>query len=470
MKLVVAALICLVSASLWSFGTSLELRRPAIVTAQPQRASAALPQDRGIRATRADEPLLPVAVAADERAPLEEDLEQAEAEDDELIAVRGTVLGERDEVVPGAWVEVVPRSGDDPTPHEAAVGEDGTFEAHVPIGTYEVVARAPGFVPDSADSIGASGVEASIDGIALTLRQGLTVRGKVFEGRDLVDGVDVRLEGGGYRLSATATGGEFEFTGLPPGAYRVAAHLPGVGGDSREVQAGETTTLTLATRALGGVVVDSSGRPAAFAQVLVRAKALFTDAADADPFGPFDHPAGHPTESVAPCSYGGCESYVTDERGAFEAQVPQGAALTVGALSEEGELGVLDEISPTARSAFIRLQKPTFTRIRVMPEAPAEGGEEEEPSLPYAIYVGGEGFFGDAEDEVPVGEDGVVTVQSFAGMPLEIERPWGGRFEPIDPLPPEVRIVDPRDDVEDLPHNRVDILGSTDTDNYHRAW
>lgn len=202
------------------------------------------------------------------------------------LAIAGTVADLEGAPIRGARVEIVPGSDVDAALFAAdRVWTDAagrfSFDA-LPPGTYGLTVFAPGYAPELRE-IAAGGQE-----VAFRLEAGKTIEGRVL----LPDGtpapgivVTARGADGGTARAVSGPGGEFRFTELHSGDFRIDAAPERPGGPDGVVSGPDVRETTMVGvpagardveirlkpgLAIAGVVVTAEGTPVAGATVIAR--------------------------------------------------------------------------------------------------------------------------------------------------------------------------------------------------------
>ncbi|HLU38937.1 MAG TPA: carboxypeptidase-like regulatory domain-containing protein, partial [Planctomycetota bacterium] len=169
-----------------------------------------------------------------------------------------------------------PRAGDDPLLRRAWLVADaaGIARADLPPGAYDVVADRGG------DTVVAAVGDAPATRVALTLPEGITLRGRVHDAGRALAGVHVWLSFDGRPdegrcITQTAADGSFALEGIAPGRWfsvfaegyvpRPIAAVEGRAGEAREVDVDLRDLAS--TMRVRGYVVDDAGRPVAGARI-----------------------------------------------------------------------------------------------------------------------------------------------------------------------------------------------------------
>lgn len=312
--------------------------------------------------------------------------------------------------------------------------ENGGFEEYVAPGEYKLIARAAGHQTVAVEGIIVNARE-EVRGIVLELEEGYEIAGVVKADEPISEGVEVVLEGEGYRQTRYADAdGAFAFDSLPKGNFKISAFDPVAGKAEVTARAGETTvSLRLAFHELTGTVFDEQGLPVEGIEVVGRSAYLMAQASDKDPHGTVDGMPELPPEELSSVE----EQYaVTDESGRFALKMASDGKVTLTAQGYEGDTAVLKDVDPTSRGVQLRLSKGIEVKLRVS-QVPQELGEvwiDIEPESDDS------GMFHSQSTSTGEGE-----VSFFVSPDVKwiIQYDGRGRVEPAGPLPPNVKMGKP---------------------------
>jgi hypothetical protein len=362
LALAISALLCLLAAVLFS------LLPARLSDGAPEHAAVA-----GPLGVAADEPELAGALGGElmkveEPEPVDE-VEPDGAGDPDAVILTGRVtpaVGEQPAVhlvliagCPGAPGD---RCAREPVETDADP-VTGEFVATLYAGTWNIVARANGYLPAVETGLTVIAGEELAE-LPMTLERGEHVRGRVVVDGEPISDVEVVTIGQGYtRHGITDERGRFQIDGLPKGTFTVRAYTEEVGGDEATVTSGGTVELSLGHRQkVRGRVIDSRGFPVEGALVFSEYTTVRVD--DADPFSgtSFD---------LAPMSSQGCEPEpscyrraVTDAAGRFEVAGAPGEVVTLGAQLGD-RFAVLGVVDPQAQPQ-VELALHAVTRVQLL--------------------------------------------------------------------------------------------------------
>ena len=257
----------------------------------------------------------------------------------------------------------------------------GEFALALPPGTYQVVARADGFLPATEEGLTVSAAEHLAD-LVMTLERGERITGSVHRGGQPTAGAQVAAIASGWiRTALTDELGRFEISGLPRGSYTVRAYSGAYGGDEQQVAAGGSVSFELGYRQkVVGRVLDARGFPAEGVAIFSDYQPL--DVLDTDPY------VGS-SAAVLGLGMHGCgpspqcyQRAVTGPDGRFEVETSVGQTLTLGA-RRGNAYALLDEVTP---GEPVTLTLADGVEVQVVDEAgkPLAGAQlQVEPQSPF---------------------------------------------------------------------------------------
>lgn len=432
MKLVLGAAMCVVVAIVFSLVSPCA---PASPGAAPVRSPSPSPMLR----TEA-EPPAPNAPQPNRAISEASSVMPDDSAASPFPTVTGTVRGEDGQPLANATVSFYGKSSVPAgLPYEVEAEEDGTFSVDLDEDEYTVVARAPNHLASAIHGLTVAQGEASKP-VDLRLSKGQRISGRVVQEGEPVSEARVALTGQGYQLVVWTEEGRFEFGELPPGRYHLLAVAESFGGAQADVNSGDEVTLSLETRTVTGVVVDSHGTPSPEQPVVIAS--LLNLGPSFDPFG-----QTQTDDDLEPffgaCPHDNCQ-ITTDEDGRFAVELQVGLPVSLGAWNQRGELGTVEVNPGDSRELVLRMAPANHLSLHVVPLDPAMTQVTGK-----VVSVFDESESGFAADELPVSKDGTVEVSWWANHPIQVLTPHGARLEPQHPLPREVTILPPVEESDD---------------------
>ena len=284
-------------------------------------------------------------------------------------------------------------------------------------GVDAVVARAPKHLASAVRGLTVAQGETTRP-VDFRLSKGQRISGRVVQNGEPVSEARVALTGQGYQLVQWTEEGRFEFGELPPGRYHLLAVAESFGGAQAEVNTGDEVTLSLETRTVTGVVVDSHGTPSPEQPVVIAS--LLKLGPSSDPFGQTQ------TEDDLEPFFGACPmdncQITTDEDGRFAVELQVGLPVSLGAWNERGELGSVRVDVGNSRELVLRMSPANHLSLRVVP---LEGPMAQLAGKVVSVFDESESGF--AADELPVQQDGTVEVSWWPDHPVQVLTPAGSR-------------------------------------------
>jgi hypothetical protein len=420
--LIVSSLVCLAAAIAWALWPS---SPDAGVADGPHSAHA----HTGTHPSFTDLPELAPEEDAAEATEAEEPAEESEdgVTDPDMVTVRGRAVPASGPQPEGVRVmlegEHRPCGPDDTDSDEcgrtffntSADPETGDFEIQVPPGNYTIVARAEGLLPAGERGLKLSSGE-TVEGLMLTLTEGLPIRGVVYNQGAPGAGVRVVANGEGFTRSGyTDDEGRFEIPGLPDGQFKVRAYQGFTGGDEKTVRSGGSVNLDLGHRErVRGRVLDAHGFPAE--GVTISSDFVVThNERNEDPWPdevePYDGMDSHGCGPRPECY----NQAVTAADGRFELETAPGEQLIVAATRGD-ERALVEEISyEKGDEVVLTLEAPRRLKL-----VDADG----QPLKAHVTADNGAVFWG---NELNSDENGNLMLPAHSGLRLYV--PMGAHLE-----------------------------------------
>jgi protocatechuate 3,4-dioxygenase beta subunit len=180
-------------------------------------------------------------------------------------AIRGRVVDDTGAAVPGIEVRALSRG--EATRSQADAAGGFVLDGLAP-GSYIVTARSDGYVPGA--SVRVALADKDVDGVVVTVRRGVTLRGHV-EPRQVCEVQPEPTEERGLMMAtphgSTADDGEFQLGPLPDGEARLTARCPSGDQGAAAVRVGpgmaDVVLRVTPGGSIAGRVIDAGGKPLA---------------------------------------------------------------------------------------------------------------------------------------------------------------------------------------------------------------
>jgi hypothetical protein len=312
--------------------------------------------------------------------------------------------------------------------------DDGSFVARGPAGSFALIARAEGRLPQRLEGLALQAGE-EVRQVVIALQPGLTVEGRVLSSEGASAGTHVTIEAPGYLRSLYSDDdGRFTVGGLPVGSVTVRAYDDAQGTDVVETHSGDRDVVLRPHRdgKIAGIVRDAKGAPVEGAMIFVDEVDPLGTVSEHDPFGDYAH-----CELIAFGSFGVCgpmpeclSRATTEADGRFEVEVAPGSRVTLAAQLGDASASALG--SAGMPPLELRLAKRPSVRVRTLDSS----GQPVSAKLRLHTERSNLRM---VDTQLTTRADGRGELEVWPGIPVTLEL-WGAGIDFPEGKPPEVTI------------------------------